>query len=124
MECTLPESMIQEEIDRLTGDLSQQAQRQGISLADWQSQAGLGQEEFSAALREKSEARLREILLLDAIRAEAGLDRDEASRRRALEVLAARCEAPVEAIEKSLSNPVVAHELLRRQALELILGEK
>lgn len=124
MECTLPESMIQEEIDRLTGDLSQQAQRQGISLADWQSQAGLGQEEFAASLREKSEARLRETLLLDAIRAEAGLDRDEASRRRALEVLAARCEAPVEAIEKSLSNPVVAHELLRRQALELILGEK
>lgn len=122
MQAELPESMIRREMDLLIGDLARRLAEKGGSLEDYYRGAGMEEGDFWETARRTAESRLREELLLRAVREQEGLELDEAFRARAAADLARRFEVGEEEIRGMMSDERLERELLRMRVLEVVLA--
>lgn len=122
MQAELPESMIRREMDLLIGDLARRLAEKGGSLEDYYRGAGMEEGDFWETARHTAESRLREELLLRAVREQEELELDEAFRARAAADLARRFEVGEEEIRGMMSDERLERELLRMRVLEVVLA--
>lgn len=122
MQVELPEGMIRREMDLLTGDLESRLAKKGGSLEDYYRGMGMEEAAFWETARHTAESRLREELLLRAVREQEGLELDEAFRARAAADLARRFEVGEEEICGMMTDERMERELLRMRVLEVVLA--
>lgn len=121
MDCLLPESMIQKEMDDMTAEFCQRLESQGSTLEQYLQSMKMTGEEFEQTARKSAVHRLRqEVLLKEVARAE-GLEVDDKALRRAADGLARQYGATTEVVLQALTPAMLEREALRRMVLDVLL---
>ncbi len=123
MDCLLPESMIQKEIDDMSVEFCQRLDKQGISLDKYLEQMKMTEEEFARTARNSAVHRLRLDVLLKEIAKAEGLVADEQQKNRTADLMAQQYGSTTEVVLQALTPEMLERETLRRQVVEVILGK-
>ena len=123
MDCILPESMIQKEIDDMMVEFGQRLDQQGIGLDKYLEQMKMSEEEFAQTARSSAVHRLRlDVLLREVAKAE-GLVADERATRRTADIMAEQYGSTTEVVMQALTPEMLERETLRRMVVDVILGK-
>ncbi|MEM9554303.1 MAG: trigger factor [Acidobacteriota bacterium] len=121
---TLPEGVVEQEIERLVREMAETLMRQGVDLqaaeVDW--------ERMAADMRPQAEQRVHERLLLDAVAKAEDQRLDEARFEQFLGAVASQQGTTSQALRQRLSEDgrieALRAQLLRDQTLAHLLGEE
>jgi trigger factor len=123
MDCILPESMIQKEIDDMMVEFGQRLDQQGVGLDKYLEQMKMSEEEFAQTARSSAVHRLRlDVLLREVAKAE-GLVADERATRRTADIMAEQYGSTTEVVMQALTPEMLERETLRRMVVDVILGK-
>ncbi len=123
MDCMLPESMIQKEIDDMSVEFANRLDQQGISLDKYLEQMKMTEAEFAQTARNSAVHRLRLDVLLKEIAKAEGLVADEQQKNRTADQMAAQYGSTTEVVLKALTPEMLERETLRRMVVDAILGK-
>ncbi len=124
MDCLLPESMIQKEIDDMSVEFCQRLDKQGISLDKYLEQMKMTEEEFARTARNSAVHRLRlDVLLREVARAE-GLVADQQQKNRTADLMAEQYGSTTEVVLQALTPEMLERETLRRLVVDVLLNKK
>ena len=123
MDCMLPESMIQKEIDQLTLEFCKRLDSQGSSLEKYLEQMKMSEADFDQTARSSAVHRLRRDVLLKAVAKAENITFTAEQLEQTVEFLAGQYGAPVEAVRESLTPEMLEREALRQAVVDLILGK-
>ena len=123
MDCMLPESMIQKEIDQLTLEFCKRLDNQGSSLEKYLEQMQMSEADFDQTARSSAVHRLRRDVLLKAVAKAENITFTAEQLEQTVEFLAGQYGAPVEAVRESLTPEMLEREALRQAVVDLIVGE-
>ncbi len=123
MDCMLPESMIQKEIDDMSVEFADRLDKQGISLDKYLEQMKMTEAEFAQTARNSAVHRLRlDVLLREVAKAE-GLVADEQQKKRTADQMAEQYGSTTEVVLQALTPEMLERETLRRLVVDAILGK-
>ena len=123
MDCLLPESMIQKEIDDMMVEFGQRLDQQGISLDKYLEQMKMSEEEFARTARSSAVHRLRLDVLLKEVAKAEGLVADEHATRRTADIMAEQYGSTTDVVLQALTPEMLERETLRRMVVDVILGK-
>ncbi|MBR4991375.1 MAG: trigger factor [Clostridia bacterium] len=123
MDCLLPESMIQKEIDDMMVEFGQRLDQQGISLDKYLEQMKMSEEEFARTARSSAVHRLRLDVLLKEVAKAEGLVADERATRRTADIMAEQYGSTTDVVLQALTPEMLERETLRRMVVDVILGK-
>jgi len=123
MDCLLPESMIQKEIDDMMVEFGQRLDQQGISLEKYMEQMKMSEAEFAQTARSSAVHRLRLDVLLKEIAKAEGLVADERACRHTADQMAQQYGSTTEVVLQALTPEMLERETLRRLVVDVILGK-
>lgn len=123
MDCLLPESMIQKEMDTLTLEFCERLEKQGSTLEQYLEQMQMSEADYDQTARASAVHRLRlDILLKEIAKAENIVLEGEILDKTA-EFLAGQYGATLEAVKEALTPEMLQREALRQAVVDLILGK-
>ena len=123
MDCMLPESMIQKEIDQLTLEFCKRLDSQGSSLEKYLEQMQMSEADFDQTARSSAVHRLRRDVLLKAIAKAENITFTQEDLDKTAEFLAGQYGATLEAVQEGLTREMLEREALRQAVVDLIVGE-
>ena len=123
MDCMLPESMIQKEIDQLTLEFCKRLDSQGSSLEKYLEQMQMSEADFDQTARSSAVHRLRRDVLLRAIAKAENITFTQEDLDKTAEFLAGQYGATLEAVKEGLTREMLEREALRQAVVDLIVGE-
>ena len=122
MDCMLPESMIQKEIDQLTLEFCKRLDSQGSSLEKYLEQMQMSEADFDQTARSSAVHRLRRDVLLRAIAKAENITFTQEDLDKTAEFLAGQYGATLEAVKEGLTREMLEREALRQAVVDLIVG--
>lgn len=123
MDCMLPESMIQKEMDDMMVEFGQRLDRQGMSMEKYLEQMKLSQEDFDQTARSSAVYRLRQQALLRELARAEGLEADDRARRRTADLMAQQYGSTTEVVLEALTDEMLERETLRRLVVDFLLAQ-
>jgi trigger factor len=123
MDCMLPESMIQKEMDTLTLDFCERLESQGSTLEQYLEQMKMSEADYDQTARASAVHRLRLDILLKEVAKAENIVLDEETLARTAAFLAEQYGATEEAVKEALTPAMLEREALRQAVVDLILGK-
>ena len=123
MDCILPESMIQKEMDTLTLDFCERLESQGSTLEQYLEQMQMSEADYDQTARASAVHRLRLDILLKEVAKAENILLDEETLSRTAVFLAEQYGATEEAVKEALTPEMLEREALRQAVVDLILGK-
>lgn len=124
---TLPEKLVERQIDRIIGDLEGYLRYQGMAMDQFLKLSGKSMEELRGERREEAENRTRANLVLDAIAKKEGFDVDDSELESRITTIAESYNDEPERIreifEKQGRIPIIREEIRVRKVIDLMVAE-
>ncbi|HEY9576513.1 MAG TPA: trigger factor [Pseudobacillus sp.] len=121
-EINIPEAMIENEIDRMLQEFTQNLSMQGMNLDLYYQFSGQSEADLRGQMKENAETRVRTSLTLEAIAEAENLEATEEDTEKELSKMAEQFNLSVEDIKKALGNlDGMQADLKIRKAIEFLV---
>lgn len=118
---TLPEPMVEAQIDRIMGDYSARLEQQGISMEMYMSYMQMNEQMMRDQLRSGAEKQIRTQLALDAIVRAENITLTDEEIANEFKTIAESMKISVEEVEAAVSKDVYRRDLSRDRAIEEVV---
>lgn len=120
---SLPESMVEGEIDQMVSDVATQATRYGVSYEDFLARSGKTEAELRVESRPAAEGRVKATLLIEAIAQVEGIVATPADVNEELASLARQYGQPPDRIRKALGTNLLSlmDGIVRNKTVEFLV---
>ena len=117
---SVPQAMIDEEVNRQLDHYLNEMQRQGISPEMFYQLTGTSEEDLRQQFAEDADTRVKTNLLLEQIIAEENIEVSEEDIAKEIENLAETYNMEVEAVKNVVTEDMLKHDIELKQAMNLI----
>ena len=121
MTCQIPDSMIDEQVDKTLQQYEYQMQMNGMKLADYAKMMGTTMESMRASLRPDAEAQIRMRLLLEKIAETEGVEVSDEDLEKEYEEMAKQYSLELEQLKKMVSADDIRADLKLVRAGDVIV---
>jgi trigger factor len=121
-EVTIPEVMIQQEMENQIGQIQQQLSQSGFSLSQYLQAIGQSADDFKATLHAQAESRIKASLVLEAVADAENIVISDEDAEKEQQLMADMYQMPLEQVKQVVSADAIKEDLKQTKALDLLLS--
>jgi len=121
MTVEVPDSMIEEQLERLYQEYDRSLMAQGMRLEAYMQMMGMNPDSFAAMLRPQAEAQVKTDLLLTAVAKEENIEVSDEELDKAVEDIAKSYNTTVEVITKGIPKEAMIEDMQKKKANDMIV---